>query len=329
MNSLEMGKLTEAEEACYSAVREAELRDPEGRHLATSLQAMACISSYRGRNLRAQRLYYRSWEILRATCGDYSVDALAAMVQTAGACLLQHKYDDAEPLFTEALALLERSRESELTSMVRCLHGLGDIHLAAKRRVAALVCYQRALKIQEKAQGANAPAVINTLHKLGDLFLSDARYQEAEPHYWRANKIAVAAAGPDSAPAARTLQKVAELYRLQNQFHQAEELLKRALPMFEVAPGPEHPEYARHLRAMSLLYWDQARYKDAAEILERAIGILEKALGSDHPEVADTLELRARALEVCHQPKLAHELRDQAAQIRMKVQEEDSAALVM
>ena len=65
MNSVEQGNLTEAEELCYSAIREAEAVDAHGRRLATSLQALASIASHRGRYVRAHHLYHRALCVLK------------------------------------------------------------------------------------------------------------------------------------------------------------------------------------------------------------------------------------------------------------------------
>src|SRR5438552_8570324 len=166
MSSVEQGNLTEAEELCYSALRVAESSDPEGRRLATSLQALAALACRRGRYLRAQHFYFRAWGILKAACGEAAPETAAAMVQVASTCLLQNKHDEAEPLYTEALAWLDRPRSPQLIPLVNCLHGLGHEHLAAGRRVAAVAAYQRALAIQEKTEVA-AESVIAPLHKLG------------------------------------------------------------------------------------------------------------------------------------------------------------------
>lgn len=328
INSVEQGHLCDAEDACYAAVREAAARDMQGRRLAISLQALAAVTAHRGRYLSAQRHYYRAWTILKSACGESSPETATALAQIGWACLMQQKYDEAEPLFTEALPILEQNRDGDRAWLIKCIHGLGDIHLAARRRVAALLSYQRALSLLEKADNSQAPLLVATLNKLGDYYLVDARYQDAEPLYWRANKIAVAAMGADSAAAACTMQKVAELYRRKNEFPQAEDLLVRAQPMLVKGLGPEHPEVARHLGCLARLHCDQARYKDAAALLERAVGLLETAVGGQHPEIAELLELRAHALDISHQPKLAREMRERAAEIREKLSAEEENAEV-
>ena len=80
--------------------------------------------------------------------------------------------------------------------MIRVLrNGLGDIHMAAGRRVAALGTYQRALTFQERAEGDGALGLMTTLHKLGDLYLREKRYADAEPYLWQAQRIAADAMG--------------------------------------------------------------------------------------------------------------------------------------
>ena len=119
MNAVEQGNLTDAEELFHSAVQEAESSDPEGRRLAASLQALAALASHRGRYLRAQHLYYRVWAILKTACGEAAPETAAALVQVARAWLLQDKHDEAEPLYTEALAVLEQARSPQSVQLVR------------------------------------------------------------------------------------------------------------------------------------------------------------------------------------------------------------------
>jgi tetratricopeptide (TPR) repeat protein len=323
MNSVEQGNLAEAEELCYSAVREAEAIDAHGRRLATSLEALASLASHRGRYLRAQHLYHRAWCILKATCGPKAPETAAALVKIGCACVQQDKHAEAEPLFAEALAAFDDTRPRETATLVKCLQGLGDVHLAANRRVAAVVAYQRALALQENGGGTYALPMMSTLHRLADLYLRDERYQDAEPYLWRAHKIAGDTMGAESAAVAVALRKLAEMYRLQKRLEQAENLLVRALPMIENALGPRDAEVARHFRQMSLVYRDRARYQDAAGLLAQGVEILEKALDSDHPEVAELLELRAGALDVCHRAEAARALRERAAEIRRKLATED------
>src|SRR5262249_53120359 len=128
LNSVEQGNLMEAEELCHSAVREAEAIDAQGRRLSASLHALGAVAGHRGRYLRAEHLYYRAWTVLKSACGENAAETAAVQAQVGWACVMQSKYAEAEPLFNEAIPVLEMARPLPLTALVRALHGLGDVH---------------------------------------------------------------------------------------------------------------------------------------------------------------------------------------------------------
>lgn len=192
------------------------------------------------------------------------------------------RYQEAEPLFLEALSIQEQWLGSEHLDVATLLNGLATLYKEQGKFAEAEQFYQRALPIFKKQLGSESLEVARVLHNLATISHHQGKFAEAEQFYQRALPIFEKQLGPEHPTA---LTNLAELYREQGKFAEAEQFHRRALSIWEQLE-PEHPNAANTLGALATLYKDQGKYIEAESLYQRARRIWEQQLGPDHPRTA-------------------------------------------
>jgi tetratricopeptide (TPR) repeat protein len=183
----------------------------------------------------------------------------ASIFHKAGVYLLERgRYEQAEELVTQAVAIRESVLEPEHVDLSSSLDQLATIYQHRGRYEQAEPLFQRALAIREKTLGPDHPHIANTLHNLASLNRDQGNYKQAEPLYQRALAIFEKTLGPEHPGTATTLYGMAYLSQKQGRNEQAESFYQRALAIYERALPPDHPviagilgHYASLLRAMN------------------------------------------------------------------------------
>jgi len=98
-------------------------------------------------------------------------------------------YNEAEPLYRRALAIMEKALGPEHPSVAAPLKGLADIDLARGDYTRAEPLYQRSLIILERVLGANHRDVAKVLEKYAQLLHKTGRVDEAVDMEARAKVI--------------------------------------------------------------------------------------------------------------------------------------------
>lgn len=117
--------------------------------------------------------------------------ALASILDAEG------KRDEAERLFTHALAVFERTDGSGSYDVAMTLANLAALCQSEGRLDEARAYYRRALAIQEQLLGPDHPDLAPTLNNLALLSKQQGRRDDARELYRRALRILEAAIGPD------------------------------------------------------------------------------------------------------------------------------------
>jgi tetratricopeptide (TPR) repeat protein len=234
-------------------------------------------------------IYQELYEMTIIVFGSEHRNTIISLIKLA---LLYHehgKYEDAEPLLKQALAIREKVLSPEHPDVANSLNNLAGLYYKQGRYEEAEPMLKRALAIMEKALGLEHPDVAISLNNLAMLYYNQGRYEEAEPMFQRALVIREKVLSPEHPNVATSLNNLALLYDHQGRYKEAELMHQRALAIREKALGPEHPDIATSLNSLALLYNNQERYEEAEPMHQRALAIWEKALGPEHPNVATSL----------------------------------------
>lgn len=219
----------------------------------------------------------------------------------------QAHYDEAEPLYKEAMAIRLRILGPKASDLAVSVTGLADVYRAQGRSPEAEQSLRRALKIaahisetrtqggefqgderflnsllQDPASIPGSPELARVLASFGAWYEERGQYDIAIKMYKKVIDILDVPAGQDVSILYRKpweggydlgngLIKLADVYMLQSQPVEGERLYKRALSYRERQFGSQHPKVAQARKKLAEFYRRENRYSDADEV-ERGRG---------------------------------------------------------
>lgn len=303
------------------------LLDPHHPDVATSHNHLAVLYRIQGNSELAKQHYQQAQEIwlclLEVDGANPSLDHLDDLAEFY---YMHREYDQAEPLYQQALKICEQIFGVEDPKVVIILNKLAELYSIQGKYALAEPLYQRALTLREQALPPDIVPVIQSLNTLAGLYEAQGDYMQAEPLYHRAlarcketldptyvaqslNNLALfyqthgkytqaeiffkqaletqeQILEPDSLYISQCLNNLASLYRIQGKYDQAEPLYQKALHIHEQTLGLQHPYVGHDLNNLAFLYYSQCKYDQALSNYQRALEIQEQVLGSVHSEVA-------------------------------------------
>jgi len=224
------------------------------------------------------------------------------------------KFEDAESLFSKALAIREKVLGPEHPAVANSLNELGmffyqqtqpqylngkrtiivDLFVRENMRpdfrsldhdqilkilimekfVQAESLLRRALTIREKILPQEHEEMAVSSHNLGEVLRAAGKYGEAEPLLRRGLAIREKIRGPEDPRVADSSLELAELYRFQKRFAEAEPFYQRALAIREKTLGQGHFKVAEACEAYAELFKETNRLNEARKMEARAKRIL-------------------------------------------------------
>jgi tetratricopeptide (TPR) repeat protein len=255
---------------------------PEGIILMTNV---AAYLSNRARFAEAEVLFQRAlctWTHMLGPEHPRVADTLHGL---ATLYRRQGHYEQAKPLFQQALLIRERNASPEAGAT---LNHLALLYCQQGNYEQAEPLLQRAVRTWEQALGPEHPEVMSALTNLATLYRVQGRYEQAEPLLHRAAHIWEQTREPEH-PLSSPLNNLAELYFEQGKHKEAEALFRRVLDVREQMLGPQHPQIAETLIGLATLLSEQGHYEQAEPLYLRALVIREQHLGAEHPDTAISL----------------------------------------
>jgi CHAT domain-containing protein/tetratricopeptide (TPR) repeat protein len=262
---------------------------PDETALAESLvllgqisDAIAQFDAAEGHYLRARRIVESSSnpkELLKASV----FDALAAHL------ILRARFQQAEPLARDALAIRERLAATEPGIVAQSLATLTDLEHERSNVQEAAVMAQRAYDVAARAYSPTSIELGDFTNRLARAHIALGNYPRAEELYRESLVVREAAAGPDSLAAAESIGGLARVALLANDNAASEERHRRSLAIRERVFGPDHPQVANDVFNLGLISYRRRDFKNAVELYSRALAIRQRSFGGSHPAIAITL----------------------------------------
>ncbi|MEO8605194.1 MAG: tetratricopeptide repeat protein [bacterium] len=142
-----------------------------------------------------------------------SLEFARALSDLADLYRTQARYEEAEPLFRRAIALLERRGDGARAMLARPLNSLALVYRAQGLYERAEPLCRQALTILEALNGPEHPSTAAALGNLLTVYLAQGRYGEADPLFRRAVAIKERVLGPRHPDLAGSLSNYAAFLR--------------------------------------------------------------------------------------------------------------------
>ena len=199
------------------------------------------------------------------------------------------RYDKAETLAQQALALLQSAFPGPHPDVASSLHNLAALYKAMGDYSRAETLYRQAHGMWRQALGEEHPRLALSLNSLGDLSYDQGKLDAAEPLYQQALALQEKVLGPQHVDVATTLNNLAVLDKTRGRYAAAQEHYRQALTIWRTALDASHPDVALALHNMGALAQAMGNYAAAETHYQQALAIRRAVLGEHHPDVATSL----------------------------------------
>ncbi len=193
---------------------------------------------------------------------------LRALNLHAGLLNSMGRYQDAEPLYRQALEITEATVGDKHPDHAASLDKLAELLREMGHYDEAEPLYRQAIEITRQALGETHPDYASQINNLAGLLRDTGRHGEAEPLYREALEIDRQALGEAHPDYASHLNNLALLLKATDRYDEAEPLFRQSLEITRQALGETNPDYATNLNNLAELLRDTGRH-DEAEPLYR------------------------------------------------------------
>jgi len=152
------------------------------------------------------------------------------------------EYQQAKPLFEQALAIRERVLGQQHPDYATSLNNLAFLYKSQGETKKALPLYEESLKIIERVLGKQHPDYAKSLNNLAFLYKSQGEYEKALLLYEQALKIFEQALGKQHPDYVTSLNNLAFLYDSRGEYEKALTLFEEAVAIVEKKLGKNHPD---------------------------------------------------------------------------------------
>jgi tetratricopeptide (TPR) repeat protein len=157
--------------------------------VATSLNNLAELRHFQGRDAEAESLCLRSLDIRERQLGRDHLDVATCLNNLALVYESQRRDAEAESSYLRALDIREEKLGRSHLYVATILNNLALFYRSQGRYSEAKPFLLRSLAIKKKCLGQDHPSVANSLNSLAALYQSQERYAEAKPLYLRSLQI--------------------------------------------------------------------------------------------------------------------------------------------
>eukprot|EP00298_Acanthocystis_sp_HF-20_P012267 c19803_g1_i1.p1 GENE.c19803_g1_i1~~c19803_g1_i1.p1 ORF type:complete len:575 (+),score=231.52 c19803_g1_i1:101-1825(+) len=195
----------------------------------------------------------------------------------------QGKYQDAEPLLEQSLAIREKIFGQKHLEFSTSLNNIAGLKKAQGKLKDSEGLYKQDVSIMEQNFGNDHLNLATTLNNLATLYYSQERHGEAEMYFKKSLKISEDKFGPEHPFIATITNNIAAILQAESKFEEAETYYKKSLEIFEKSLGVSHAHVFSTLNNLGMLHEEQNHKEEAKSYYEKALKGLEVALGQTHP----------------------------------------------
>jgi CHAT domain-containing protein/tetratricopeptide (TPR) repeat protein len=258
------------------------------------------------------RLLELALDVRRKSLGSADDPVLESLEKLADALRDDSRFNDARPLYTQALAIRESICGTDHVDLAATLNKLGRLESMANDFDAAEALFGRALAIRRKHFSDREPLIAENLNYLGVVHAQSGRHAQAAPLFEQVLAIKTEELGRSHPDLLKFLNNLAIAHFGLGQFRKVLEDCDRALALVETNFGVDDPRSIDPLANLSQAYLGLGRYKDAMSAAERAVALQTKTFGESHPNTPRMLASLAVALGELGELRRAQSLLERA-----------------
>jgi tetratricopeptide (TPR) repeat protein/tRNA A-37 threonylcarbamoyl transferase component Bud32 len=276
-------------------VREARMLDDEPAVQAALYGTLGGIYQRLGNVDRADTLLRAALERQRKLSPD-NADVAASLVALGLLRSEQARYDEAEQLVREGLAMSKRELPATDPAIGRQTMALGQVMDDRGSFDSAIAILDDAVRLQSRP-GIDPVDLSESLNRLANSHYYVGHYALSDS----LNRLGLAMDrriyGERNPQVADDLINLGAVQHDLGHYHEAEDYLRQALSIDREWYGDDHPETASVLTILSRTLVMELRFDEAIASLQQALRIQERVYGPSHPRVASALNaLGAAAL---------------------------------
>ncbi|RYP53741.1 hypothetical protein DL768_001341 [Monosporascus sp. mg162] len=255
-----------------------------------------------------------------------SIDNLALILRS------QRKYQEAEMMYRQALALREKmlgeiqrggddapastgtqgKSASSMNNLALVLDGQGKRDIAEKM-------HRQTLEIREKTLGPEHPDTLTSTDNLALVLGSRGHYDIAEKIHRQTLETRKKVLGPEHPDTLTRIDNLALVLSGRGKCEVAEKMHRRTLELREKVLGPEHPDTLTSMDNLAFVLGNQRNYDMAEKTHWETLEMREKVLGPEHPDTLTSMDNLARILSSQGKYEVAEKMILQTLELREKV----------
>ena len=245
---------------------------------------------------KSAALLERGLALQRVTAGQDQLATAAAMEDLAEAYRELARYDEAEKLHGDTLALKRRLGAAP-SAIASSLNNLGLTLSERGRYAEAEPLLREAIETWRSHDGPASEYLAVGLNNLASVLRQQGRLDDAVPVLEQAIAIRRQRFGNGHPALAQALGHLGQVFNAKGEFRKAEPLLREALAIRQRTYGDDHPDTITALNNLTSLLHDQGDLARAEPLYKAAVESVRKRLGANHPDYAVQLNNLATLFE--------------------------------
>jgi eukaryotic-like serine/threonine-protein kinase len=202
----------------------------------------------------------------------------------------QGRYELAEPLYKQVLALRSVKLGPDHRDNLRTRHHLAVVYLDQKKIDLATGLLEGVVAARTAKLGPNHVDTLNGRRDLGLVYAAAKDFSRAETVFKQLLEAHTATKEPDHIESILARDHLADLYDLMKEYERSIPLLEQSLAQRELQLGPDNPEVLARRVTLGASYCNTGHFEQGLALIER---VRDQRVPDPHPAWVRTLLLRA------------------------------------
>lgn len=242
-------------------------------------------------NLKLSQQYFERAIFVYKSISNGSDHLTVAQATYSLASLLKSdgKYEEAKPLYLEALRIRKNLLGPYHPEVAQTLRSLGILFKATRYVDAAIETYKDLLDVVRHIYGTNDPEIVAVLIQLATLLKNRSYLSESCELLKEAVEMNRHIHGAKSLVVADTLSLLGLVLKSKSQYLEALESYEECRAIRREHLGIEHQLVAKTTHDIGLVYWSKGDRNRAKDLLEDALRMRQRILPDHHPDIIQSL----------------------------------------